>query len=409
MYVLRGGGMEDRENERDIVGAVTSVSFRPGARYYSLEFGTERDAQLAFFEVDVPHVLHVTSYCDYLHEAFHLIFNRLSSTEEDYRELDDVMSDRVSEIFAILLSQICLFGSDVESAWYHYVGEYSKSVTSMGTDERDTIVKFTEQMICLFFALDAVEGMEGLGLRDKPLRWTEASWHRNDKDPSDAAERFQYWVCRAGPFFSRHEEFWKEGYKLDARGYCINEFKSIYPKVAKIMPKIWSDTTDIFTHYLNSLIADTDTKYEQVNKEVADMVREGLSKGAPLIRSKYLSAMTEDEGVLRENEELDPLFLICKLLYSCMSRIKEAKNKEVHLCREHKDKCAKFPKKDKKWHDFLVEQGAAAMFCSVPESRRERLRQQIVVLKSLWDISSSLRARRLELILSNNWGEQKKS
>ena len=48
-HVLKG----KQENERDIVGVPTQVSFKAGARCYSLEFGTEDKAQLAFFEVDV--------------------------------------------------------------------------------------------------------------------------------------------------------------------------------------------------------------------------------------------------------------------------------------------------------------------------------------------------------------------
>jgi hypothetical protein len=54
------------------------------------------------------------------------------------------------------------------------------------------------------------------------------------------------------------------------------------------------------------------------------------------------------------------------------------------------------------WNTFQADKGSAAMFCPVPDARRERLKKQIVVFKSLWNLSSDLRARRLLDILVNN-------
>jgi len=397
-YVLNG----KEENKSAMVGVPTCVSFKPGARCYSLEFGIEDKAQLAFFEVDVPHVLHVSSYCDYLHEAFHLIFNQLASMEPEYQDLDDIMFERVSEIFTILLSQIFLFGSEVKLSWYHNLEDYSKSLVSKGTDDRDTIVRFTELMIRLFFALDAVEGIGG-----EPLSWSKKEWHRKDKDLGDAMERFEYWIKKVGPFFSEYEKFWGENSKLNAREYSINEFKSIYAKIAPIMPKIWLDAAQIFANYAQESIADSDELYKETNRLITDMVYEGLLKGAPLIRSQYLPVIAkDDEGSEQRKEkgELDTMFLVCRMLFSYMNGIKEGEGKEIHLYRRPNDSCVEYPDRKKEWHDFQVDRGVAAMFCPVPERRRERLLKQIVILKSLWDISSSLRARRLELILSNSWG-----
>jgi hypothetical protein len=53
-----------------------------------------------------------------------------------------------------------------------------------------------------------------------------------------------------------------------------------------------------------------------------------------------------------------------------------------------------------------VDRGAAALFCPVPGKRRERLRKQIVILKTFWDISSTLRGRRLKEMIEDNWARQ---
>ena len=66
-----------------------------------------------------------------------------------------------------------------------------------------------------------------------------------------------------------------------------------------------------------------------------------------------------------------------------------------------------YPINGKEWHDFLIEKGVATMFCPVPYCRRERLKKQIVMIKSFWDISSYHRAKRLSLILNNSWPGQK--
>jgi hypothetical protein len=97
------------------------------------------------------------------------------------------------------------------------------------------------------------------------------------------------------------------------------------------------------------------------------------------------------------------MLLVSEIFFQYMKRIKEVKEKEIHLFRDSKG-LVQFPK-GKEWHDSLSEKGVASMFCPVPASRRQRLLRQIVMLKSFWDISSYHRATRLSLILANNWLE----
>jgi hypothetical protein len=54
------------------------------------------------------------------------------------------------------------------------------------------------------------------------------------------------------------------------------------------------------------------------------------------------------------------------------------------------------------WWEFQADKGAAALFCCVPEDRSRRIRREIVILKSFWNLASELRARRLLEMLSSN-------
>ncbi len=133
--LLRKHTLVERQGSgRERVGVTTNVSSVPGAGCYVLKLGTEDDATLGFYEVDVPHVLHPPSYCDYLHESFHLVFDAFdyqSSGRKDQslQFLGTVGSDRASEIFANLMVLILLFEGDKDNFVRYQVCNYSNSAS----------------------------------------------------------------------------------------------------------------------------------------------------------------------------------------------------------------------------------------------------------------------------------------
>lgn len=58
------------------------IGVLPGANAYSLLFGEKEHVKLGFFKMDVPHVLHVDTYCDVMHEALHFLFNDVQQNEK---------------------------------------------------------------------------------------------------------------------------------------------------------------------------------------------------------------------------------------------------------------------------------------------------------------------------------------
>jgi len=392
----------------DVVGVVTRVGFRPDVRCCSLRLKTEKEAQLAYYEVDVPHVLHVASYCDYLHEAFHLIFDALVSREPSRADFTPVMRDRMGEIFAILLYQILVFGSDTKAAMYHLIASYSRSLISIGVKDEDTIVRFTELMIRLFAVMDAVKGVMDVKIEDDPIKWSKREWPHSGEKVDDALERFKKIVSLGGPFFSEYERLWGKGQtngRLDAGTYCWDQFRDIYPSVQERMPWIWSGAVKVFREYVKHTRWTKDSGYRYTDDEIRKVVDTAIGDGRPLIRGQFwrMSGAQVAARTGRSDGELDALFLVCKIFRSYISRIRNAEGSEVHLCRDKSRKVI-YPKKGERcWYEFQLDRGAAGMFCPVPIERRKRLQRQIAVLKSLWDISSNLRARRLMRILDDNF------
>jgi hypothetical protein len=123
-YVLAEG----EKSKRDVVGGLTRLSLRPRMRAHSLHLGTGVSSHLCFVEADVPHILNVVSFCDYLHEGAHLVFGGLlqrypdshiarlcvpSSGEDDRltetQLRDRLQVERLNEIFANVFIRLFLF------------------------------------------------------------------------------------------------------------------------------------------------------------------------------------------------------------------------------------------------------------------------------------------------------------
>ncbi len=408
--LMRRYVIPNSDRNYDKVGVLTRVSFKPDVRCCSLRLGIEDKAQLAFYEVDVPHILHVTSYCDYLHEAFHLIFDALylNKSFDSLGKISSVMRGRLSEIFTMLLSQILVFGSDTEASKYYLVASYSKSLTSIGWNDEETIVRFSELLIRLFIVVDAIDSSKSRDDIEKdPIKWSGQEWHDTNGQDREALTRFKDLLTKAGPFFSEYNRLWKEEDRfLDGQAFCLDQFGDIYPEMQKAMPVIWSEVLKLFQKYVKDRRWSELTGYQCTDDELSDIVEPSIYNGYPLIRGKYNNAgrnLTDST-----NTELDSLFLICKIFRSYIGKIKQAKKKEVHIHRD-KDRHVEFPvsQKEEGWFPFLLDRGVSSMFCPVPSERRCRLQRQIATIKSLWDISSSLRAKRFESILEDNFGTSK--
>jgi hypothetical protein len=409
---------KDKLGRKDMIGSVTRISFTPGAHCYSSKLGVEDNARLAFFEMDVPHVLHIASYCDCLHEAAHLIYyGLLENTNSPIYEFRSkfsnvIMQNRIEEIFANLITHMFIFGSDTAKFLRYKLDNYTKGQINTDEEERNTKVTFAlfvEELIRLFFVIDAIPS------KKKPKHWKD-TWVWKEDSADSAAKRFDDMVECFGPIFSEYQRLNTCKFKEQMRNYRSREFKDIYAEVREFMPGLWSEAMRIYTGYTGSFVDYNKNTYDCYDEEVNKIIEAGLNHGRPIAQSQYYpnadNSISSDKSDSSETmcAGVDPLMLVCKLLYQYIPPFEEMKGKAIHLYRTSKERCVEYPVqylngKELPWYEFQIDRGAPALFCPVPIARRKRLQKQIVIIKSFWGLSSSMRLRRLEEIIDDNWPE----
>jgi hypothetical protein len=386
-------------NGRDRLGGITRIASRPGAKGYKLVLGTEDTAQLTFFEVDVPHVLHVGNYADYLHEAFHLVADhyhrtspRIDGTLAPEVSCNPVMLERVMEVFALLLTRWFVFGNDVDAFVKFHLTHFARSGITAGTDVRLFLVQWGELLLRLFMAADAPAGHE---------KQAKKSYHREDH--VQAMARFQSFLAESAPLLCedrlvRGRSIWN-GTDSHGQQHWLRFFDYTYHDILEYMPWVVTCAKRVYDQHVGALQS-IGGPYD--SRVIATMTR-ALAEGRPVVcgflRGRHRGSARE----ARQEIDVEPMVVACRLLQQYLSRIVESRSRSIHLQRDPSTGAVEFPHGLNPWHEFLIDPGSSTMFSPVPEARRSRLRRQIVLLKSFWDISSIMRGRRLRDILRDNW------
>jgi hypothetical protein len=387
--------------KRSSVGGIIKIGFEPGARCFPLAFGTEDKAKLAYFELDVPHVFHVAGYCDNLHETFHLIFDVLYKTDAFAKELyeieDEVSRVRVSELFAHLLCQLLIFGEDIERALYFQICNHLKSPVSIASNNAATIVRLTEILFRIFMVLDFVSRPDRAG-HDNGKKNRKAG-----KQVDEALGRFKVMIGKARPLLGEYDlHLQDEG----VQSYLWKQFVALYPENLKYMTLLWPEVKCIHEEFFDGWCASASTK-----KSMREAFSRSLQEGRPLIRKLFLRDISEFQGLGARVERDDgrySMMLICGCLYEYVPDPKTSLvfQKRVHSFRHAKTRDIQYNEAD--WYEFQIDRGAAQMFCPVPAARAARLRKQISILKTFWDISAYQREKVLKRIIDDNWSPQKR-
>lgn len=419
-HFASASGVSYRLGER--LGALARISFAPGAECCSLRLGVEHEAQLAFFDVDVLHLMHVPSYYDFLHDGCHLAFDLLNNAiagELPPRITDAFEKEWRSELFATLLCNRLVFDEDVDTASFHYVASFSRSLKSVGLNDRDTIARFTEVLIRCYISHDLVDSHLG-----DPAQGAAHIRPRQPETEAIVVNTFKAFVRRVGPFFSEYERLWHNGFEGPAGKYCLAQFWNVYERMHEHLPWVWERVNVIVRCYRRHAILPDSLDGLPSPEELLEEVEAGLAEGrpfacslcrVPLEKRKARVARAQTEGGREDWDEdqedyaIDRLFMVCTLLHYCIRNIRNAEGKHTHLVRQAEGtlgyRVALGAQKSgsRKWFEFQSERGNPAMFCPLPTERRARLGEYVAILKTFWDISSKIRARRLCRMLQDNF------
>jgi len=399
------------DTRRDTVAALTKIGFVPGAGIVTLRLGTERDALLGFLELDVPHVLHAADFTDLLHECLHLAFRSACDEGGMLAQIScesENMRERLNEIFVLVLGNLLTSGTDTETFLRHQLANYSKRAASVGTvsegEEKgekgliDDMARCADVFLRLFVATDIIKAacLDPAFTGSLPCEWPADQLPTFDTSLPAVRERFKSMIRHFGPYFSDYEYFQEGNHRFNFEPYCMAQIRDLYPEILRCLPELWQTALCYYRRFATD--AYPERNRPEMMEDIQETIEAAFAQGRPIIRA------LQHERFRRAAERpgVDSLLLVGGMLHAYLARISEAEGKRLHLYRQPRTGDVDFSV-GTNWHDFLIDRGAAAMFCPVPKARRERLQRQIVVLKTFWDISSALRARRLWEILDDNW------
>ncbi len=386
---------------RDQAGGVIRIGFKPGIYSNILNLSTN-DTQLAYFDASVAHILHIASWTDYIHEAFHFIFRH--DLLKTYNIFDSHLIVRVEEIFATLSFELFIFGKDIKAFRYHLFLSYSRAPESIGPQERYSKMKFVEVATRIFLTSYAIEKCY-----EKPLSEMVDFPLKVYHIERDLYCDFEKMLLNCGHMFSEFDRWWKdEKFKQFTKAQFCDICKSVLPYMADT----WKHAIGIYNKVYKETFPNVEANnYVQLGDDLGSLIEHGFKKGSPLIWSRYQGpgAMPLNTPIFENINGMkyylyntpggmDTLQFSMRILYQYIQTIRRAiatQNGNKKLIHLRRDKNGKVEYTKGNWHEFQADKGRAFLNCCIPHCRRERVKKQITIIKSFWDISSELRARRL--------------
>ncbi len=400
-YVLSEKGETAR---RELVGGLTRISLRPGTRAVPIRLGTEQKSLLGIIEADIPHILHVSSYIDYIHESAHFIYEagkRKYDCKSFAKEHPEYVEQRLTEIFAFILTHVFVFPPGTGDAFlaHHLVAFEQTRQPEKGTAE-ETIRHVGEMLVRLAIAR--------LAIPNDPNRrnWLNAKWSNQLNGPLARRNAIESALAEAGTALPDFHELWATPQSVGWI-HCVREFEHIYPEIEPFMSDLWSFAMEVFGQYYNDACTSSISSGD-LAAEIRDVVRDCLQNGYPLIRCRVRVRPSgrPDDTDDPDDAGIDPLLLSCVMLGEYLVRIQSARGKDLHLHRLPETGKACFAHQ-RKWNEFLVDRSEPSMYCCIPFEHGQRVKRQVALLKTFWDIAANLRGRRLNEAMQDNWlGEQ---
>jgi hypothetical protein len=377
------------------IGGIIKIGFEPGERCVSTYFGTEDKVKIAYFELDVPHVFHISSYSESLHEIFHILFDQMKEIGVLPAELseikNDVMKVRVNELFANMLCQLFIFGSDTERSICDFLISYFISSKSSGSDYAEILVKLSEYLIRLFIVIDAIP-------KERNVELSNLNWDYKEKaDVNAALKRFKIFVHRIGDTFI-YDKNVKSISKNEVDDFLWKQFEDIYPKTIEYMGWIWALAIFVYRKAIARSINGSRQQVAYIN----GAIRKSMIIGRPLTFNNYIK-LSNKYGGHNKNIESYSMSLVCDMLREYRPKPSYSKmlKKAVMLFRNPNTFDINYYPAD--WYAFQIDKRLTQMFSPVPSVRSKRLLKQIVMFKTFWDIAAFQKEKQLANIVKDNW------
>jgi len=414
------------------VGAVTRLTFHLNVGCRHVRFLPEHPRPMVQLDVNVAHIFNPAKSVEYLHEAAHLILEALDSEKktrqvhrasrstpklpaEHNKLARDAYARRRHEIFADLLTHLFVFGADYELFRRYQMISYNAYHVSIAREEEITLIRLAERLLRCFMVSGPIEDAAALS-RDARAFPDAHPWLVDGDPPTlregllePLCERFLGFAEEIGPFFSHFHRFWNVPLKREAAESLFRErFKQLCPDVASECAGLWKYAVQIYKGFARDAFP---WNAEGGRDALSEAILASLESGQACVQAEFDRRYRENDNGNPREYALDPLTVVCQLLYAYIGTCYAAPElfdpeRGIHLLRSPEGEVVYEPESPdgrRGWNPFQLDHSNPRHFCSDPERRSDRLRREIVVLKQLWDLSTLLRARRLTDIISYHW------
>ena len=166
----------------------------------------------------------------------------------------------------------------------------------------------------------------------------------------------------------------------------------------------------------------TKKNMEALRNDIDVMIRGGFKQGKPISRILYIN---EEEVKKKKDEKscyMHATYLACKMLNIYLDKMFGEKNmknnRAVYLKRKTQTgipDSRNLPKKTiisrneieeidlKGWNKLIADRNFNGLFTTDLKKRRELMLDRIVIIKTFWDISTAMRARRFKHLMEEAW------
>ena len=400
------------------IGGASKITYNPRAFSKRLVIGQTPNMFLDSVDLNIAHLTRPRAFYIHLHETAHLISYLLRDQEgcqhikDNYpcaikdkcchkkpeyeeNEFNDIYLERYQEIFAEMLIHKFVFESGYDLFLRNYLANYSLDPIALTGNDDQTTKQMTEIFIRGFLASEPYRRSD---IYTKPCDLTNEIIDKVCKD---------FWDCveKTGPFLFEYNRLWCGPMKGRIKDYVEKQFKRIYKDAYHPVCCIFEDVNRIFKIVTeNEYPSDNDKSGIGTCTELDEQINEGVEHGVPLVRVQYRG--NDGDKHAPEDKRLYALYLISRLLKKYISNLYpniDTDEFRVYLGRGtngNPDAFAFEGGKKKKWNNRLLDRNFNGIVAADPWTRRKSMRNRIAVIKTLWDVSTNLRARRFKDMLS---------
>ena len=375
------------------VGAITLFNFDPQTRCKGVYTRGGKPYSLTFVSMDVSHVFRPIRLLAHLHEAAHLVTHFTDDLRACAGRDQPVAADLTDELYAELLTHLMVFGTNTDLYLKQQVAGYATSPQGQGSgyshlhdEDHYAEERFYRHLLTAFLVTEPIRA--GVAGRNYDPRTLPRDGLRAElADRPRAISAFLDLIKRYGPF---HAQF--------ARWRADPDFDTTWAAMFADDIADWGDT---FAAAWEAAFDRFRAHDWGLNTALSQTVGRAVLTGRPVVHPHAGDDDQVDDAVQ----------IVSQLLYAhakfCYQPLDPAAG--VHLPRREDTGAVDFASAQPpggRWNVFQLDATHGALFCVDPVVRRARVRLEVTLLKSLWDVSTHIRAERLaHLIQSLGWSE----